>query len=79
MLSPLELRDDIALPDPRATIPAMAMFAQRHSRLNVMNLEALAVAHAIGATVWLSDSAAAGILPGVLDDEGLRWKTISIA
>src|SRR4051812_35764534 len=66
------------LPDARVTVPAMAKLARRHPVLNVMNLEAVAAAQAIGATVWLSDAAAAGVLPGVLDDEGLRWTAITI-
>ncbi len=74
----LELREDIALPDARVTVPTMARLAQRHPRLNVMNLEAAAAAKTLGAAVWLSDQAAAGVLPRVLDDEAIAWKAISI-
>lgn len=42
IMSLLELRDDISLPDPRATAPEMARLAGRHPRLNLMNLEAVA-------------------------------------
>ena len=63
ILSLLELRDDIALPDPRVTVPAMAQLSRRHPRLNLLNLEA----------------AAAGVLPEVLASERLHWRTIEIA
>jgi hypothetical protein len=39
----------------------------------------VAAAHSLGATVWLSEEATAGILPGVFDAETIRWTTISIA
>jgi len=73
----LELRDDIGLPDPRTTIPLMVDIAARHPRLNLLNLEATAGARVLGGTVWLSEESAAGILPGVLDDEGVAWATIA--
>src|SRR6266542_2338681 len=44
ILSLLELREDIGLPDPRATVPLMADISRRHSRLNLLNLEAVAAA-----------------------------------
>ena len=75
----LELRDDIGLPDPRTTIPLMVDIAARHPRLNLLNLEATALARVLRGTVWLSEESAAGILPGVLDDEGVAWATIAIA
>ncbi|MBA2608049.1 MAG: hypothetical protein H0U92_03845 [Actinobacteria bacterium] len=70
----LRLRDDIALPDPRPVVPTMVAVAARHPRLNLMNLEAAAVGLVLGAVVWLSPKAAAGVLPPVLDAEGVRWK-----
>ena len=73
VLSLLELRDDIGLPDPRVTIPLMAEIAARHPRLNLLNLEATAMARLLRGTVWLSEESSAGILPGVLDDEGVAW------
>ena len=76
VLSLLELRDDIGLPDPRATVPMMADLAARHPRLNVLNLEAAAAARILDGTVWLSEEGAAGVLPGVLDAEGLRWSIV---
>jgi hypothetical protein len=79
VLSMLELRDDIGLPDPRTTVPLMAEIAARHTRLNVLNLEAAAMAGSLHATVWLSEESAAGTLPDVLDDEGVAWVTIALA
>lgn len=78
ILSLLELREDIGLPDPRATVPVMADTSRRHAQLNLLNLEAVAVARVLRATVWLSSAAADGVLPGVLDAEGLRWQVVSL-
>jgi hypothetical protein len=75
----LELRDDIGLPDPRATIPVMVEIAARHPRLNLLNLEATALARLLRATVWLSEESASGILTGILDDEGVAWAVVAIA
>ena len=79
ILSLLELRDDVGLPDPRGTVPLMVDIAGRHVRLNLLNLEAAAVARLFRATVWLSEQSAAGVLPGVLDDEKVAWATIDVA
>lgn len=78
ILSLLELRDDIGLPDPRPTVPVMADVARRHPRLNLLNLEVVAVAHLRASTVWLSEQGSAGVLPGVLDVEGIGWETIAV-
>ena len=78
ILSLLELRNDIELPDSRPTVPRMAQIAKRHPRLNLLNLEAVAVGQLTGATVWLSAEAAGGVLPDVLDHEGVTWKTVRI-
>lgn len=78
ILSLLELRDDIALPDPRPTVPVMANMARRHPRLNLLNLEVVAVAQLLTATIWLSTKGAEGVLPHVLDGEGIAWTTITI-
>ncbi|MCU1372921.1 MAG: hypothetical protein JWO68_207 [Actinomycetia bacterium] len=78
ILSLLELREEIALPDPRAAVPAMARLAARHPRLNLLNLEAAAAAQLLSATVWLSEESAAGVLPSVLEAEGITWRTIGI-
>lgn len=76
ILSLLELRDDIDLPDPRALVPVMASVAGRHTQLNVMNTEATAAAHLLEAEVWLSPAASKGVLPAVLESEGIRWTTV---
>jgi hypothetical protein len=79
IISLLDLRPDIGLPDPRSTVPAMVDVARRHPRLNLLNLEAVAVALLLSGTVWLSEEATKGILPPVLDAEGVSWRTIAIA
>lgn len=78
ILSLLDLRGDIGLPDPRATVPLMAEISRRHSQLNLLNLEAVAAAHVLGATVWLSDAASSGVLPAVLDADGVKWAVVTI-
>ena len=78
ILSLLELRSDIALPDPRPTVPLMARLARRHPRLNLMNLEAVAVGKLLGGTLWLSIEGASGVLPPVLEQEQVRWQTVAI-
>jgi len=78
ILSLLELTDDIGLPEPRTTVPAMARAASRHPRLNLLNLEAVAAGETRNAAMWLSPPAAAGLLPGVLDAEGIQWTTITV-
>ena len=78
ILSLLELRSDILLPDPRATVPRMAQIAKRHHRLNLLNLEAVAVGQLSGATVWLSDEAAGGVLPAALDQEHVAWRSVTV-
>jgi hypothetical protein len=79
ILSLLELRDDIGLPDPRATVPVMAELALRHPKLNLLNLEATATALVLGGTAWLSGPGAAGLLPAVLDAEHVRWNAVAIS
>jgi hypothetical protein len=79
IVSLLELRDEIGLPDPRVTIPVMVEVAARHPRLNLLNLEAVAFARLLSATVWLSEEGAAGILPAVLAAEEVPWETVAIA
>ena len=78
IVSLLALRDDIGLPNPRATVPVMADFARRHPQLNVLNLEAAASASVLNAEVWLSEQASKGALPTVLDADGTRWKTVAL-
>ncbi|CAN5546070.1 MAG: hypothetical protein H0X61_04045 [Acidimicrobiia bacterium] len=79
ILSLLELPDDIGLPEPRASVPAMARVAVRQPRLNLLNLEAVAAGETLDATIWLSAPAASGLLPAVLDAEAIPWTTITIA
>ncbi|HET9731116.1 MAG TPA: hypothetical protein VFP54_00445 [Acidimicrobiales bacterium] len=78
IVSLLELREDISLPDARSSVPEMARLATRHPRLNLMNLEAAAVGRLLRATVWLSRESAEGVLPSVLDREHVRWRTVTI-
>jgi hypothetical protein len=78
ILSLLELRDDIGLPDPRSTVPGMAQIASSHPQLNLLNLEAAAAARTLGAEVWLSPPAASGVLPAVLDASGLGWRLVDV-
>ena len=51
----------------------------RHPRLNLLNLEAVAAGATLDATLWLSPPAASGLLPAVLDAEGIKWTTITVA
>lgn len=74
----LSLPDDVALADPRLLVPEMVAIHHRHPRLNIMNLEAVGVASLLEARVLLSARAAEGVLPDVLDAEGLAWKVIKI-
>ena len=78
ILSLLELHSDIFLPDSRSSVPRMARIAERHPRLNLLNLEAVAVGQLLPGTVWLSVEAAGGVLPAVLDEEQVAWRTVEI-
>jgi hypothetical protein len=78
VLGLLELRDDIGLPDPRVCVPVMADVARRHPRLNLLNLEVVSAARVLGATVWLSPPSAAGLLASTLEEEHVRWRTVSL-
>ena len=78
ILSLLNLRPDIGLPDPHSTVPAMVDVAGRYPRLNLLNLEAVAVALLLSATLWLSEQAVEGILPPALDAEGIAWRTVPL-
>jgi hypothetical protein len=73
----LQLPDDIGLPPPRQVVPFMVAVAGRHPRLNLLNLEAVATARLLQATIWLSPEGASGILPGVLSAEELAWESIT--
>ena len=74
----LSLPDDVALPDSRELVPAMVAIQQRHPRLNVMNVEAVAAAALLEARVLLSARGADGVLPAVLDAEAISWRVVSI-
>jgi hypothetical protein len=74
----LDLRDDIALPEPRPTVPVMVEIASRHPRLNLLNLEAVAVGKLLRATVWLSPESASGVLPAALDNEHVIWRIVTV-
>lgn len=69
----LTLPERIELPDPRTTVQLMVAMAGRHPKLNLLNLEAVAVAVDTGAHVVLAERAATGILPGVLAAEQVAW------
>ena len=75
----LLLPDTIGLPEPRATVPAMAELSERHPRLNLLNLEAAAAGLVLNATMLLSIEATRGALPEILDAEKVRWRTVEIA
>lgn len=75
--SMLQLPDEIALPAPRNVVPLMVAAAGRHPTLNLLNLEAVAAAQFLGATVWLSPQGARGILPAVLATENIAWRKVA--
>lgn len=72
----LSLPDALRLPDQRMVVPVMARVSERHRQLNLLNLEAVAVALVQRSTVWLSARSSAGVLPAVLEAEGVRWKVV---
>jgi hypothetical protein len=74
VLALLQLPAHVALPDMRSVVPTMADVSSRHPRLNLLNLEAVAVGIETGGTVWLSPAAGAGVIAEVLDAEGVRWE-----
>lgn len=73
----LQLPERIGLPSTRQLVPLMVEIAERHSQLNLLNLEAVAAARALSATIWLSPEAANGVLPTVLDGELLAWEIVA--
>ena len=75
----LQLPDEIDLSPARHVAPLMVSVAGRHPRLNLLNLEAVATARFLQATVWLSPERASGILPAVLDSEDLDWEILATA
>lgn len=75
----LQLPDEIGLSPARSVVPLMVSVAGRHPKLNLLNLEAVATAQLLPATVWLSPEGASGILPAVLDSEDLDWERVTPA
>jgi hypothetical protein len=73
----LQLPEEIALPTARHVVPHMVAVAGRHPRLTVLNIEAVAAALWLGATVWLSPEGANGLLPEVLDAEHVAWERVT--
>lgn len=74
--SMLQLPEEIGFPQSRHIVPLMVAVAGRHRKLNLLNLEAVAAAHFLQATVWLSPEGASGILPDVLEAEKIAWRTV---
>ena len=57
----------------------MVDVAARYPKLNPLNLEAVAfAARDSRATLWLSVPSAKGVLPTVLDAEGIPWETVEV-
>jgi len=76
--SMLQLPMNVGLPEARQTVPRMVDVATRHPQLNLLNLEAVATASTLEATIWLSPAGASGVLPRVLDVEGIPWESIHL-
>jgi hypothetical protein len=74
--SMLQLPLHVGLPEARQTVLRMVDVATRHPQLNLLNLEAVAAASNLEATIWLSPAGATGVLPRVLDLEGIHWETV---
>jgi hypothetical protein len=72
----VELNEDVRLPDPRPLVPEMVRVHRRHPKLNLLNLEATASARLLDARVLLSRPSTSGVLPQVLDAEGIRWDAL---
>jgi len=70
----LRLREDIGLPEPRTAVSTMVTVASRHPQLNLLNIEATAAAIDTTDVVWLSAKASEGVLPSVLEAEGVPWQ-----
>jgi len=79
ILSLLELPEAIRIDDPRRVVPLMAALSGRHPHLNILNLEVAAAAIHLGATVQLSPTTARGVLPPVLDAEGIAYAVVGPA
>jgi hypothetical protein len=75
----LQLPVNVGLPEARQTVPRMVDVATRHPQLNLLNLEAVAAASTLEAIIWLSPAGASGVLPQILDVEGIPWETVHLA
>jgi hypothetical protein len=75
----LQLPDQIGLCPARSVVPLMLSLAGRHPKLNLLNLEAVATAQLLQATVWLSLEGSLGVLPAVLDSEHCDWERVAPA
>jgi hypothetical protein len=75
----LQLPVNVGLPEARQTVPRMVDVATRHPQLNLLNLEVVAAASTLEAIIWLSPAGASGVLPRVLDVEGIPWETVHLA
>lgn len=75
--SMLQLPAEIGLPPTRHVVPLMVAMARRRPTLNLLNLEVVAAAHFLQATVWLSPEGASGILPDVLAAENITWRMVA--
>jgi hypothetical protein len=56
----------------------MAELSERHPRLNLLNLEAVASGLVLNATMLLSNETARGVLPEMLGAENIKWRTVEI-
>jgi hypothetical protein len=77
--SMLQLPANVGLPEAQQVVPRMVDVATRHPQLNLLNLEAVAAAGTLEATIWLSPVGASGVLPRVLNVEGIPWETVHLA
>ena len=77
--SMLQLPVNVGLPEAREIVPRMVEVATRHPQLNLLNLEAVATASTLEATIWLSPAGASGVLPRVLNLEAIPWETVLLA
>jgi len=73
----LHLPDDIEIVSLRDLVPFMVDTARSHPQLNIVNIEVVAAARALGAVAWLSPPSATGVLQHVLDDYDLRWEIVA--
>ena len=56
----------------------MAELSERHPRLNLLNLEAVATGLVLDATMLLSNETSLGVLPEILEAENVKWRTVEL-